>query len=62
MNIGVDDEILAHVDAIAKMNGIGNRSDVVRQAICRWYYSEVEPRLKRANGRATAGRPKSRVR
>lgn len=59
MNVIVDDEILAHVEAIAKMNGIGNRSDVVRQAICRWYYSEVEPRLKRAR---TAGRPKSRVR
>lgn len=62
MNVVVDEEILDKVSKIAQHFGISSRSDVVRQAICRWYYTDIEPRLKRANGGRQVGRPRSRLR
>jgi metal-responsive CopG/Arc/MetJ family transcriptional regulator len=49
MMVLVDDEMLARVDKIAEKFGIGNRSDVVRQAVSRWFY-EVEKIGSRHNG------------
>ena len=42
VHVNFDDEMLARVDKIAKKFGIGNRSDVIRQAVSRWYFDEVE--------------------
>jgi metal-responsive CopG/Arc/MetJ family transcriptional regulator len=56
IHVNVDDEMLARLDRIAEKYGIGNRSDVVRQAISRWYYDEVEV-SHRTNGN---GRKKER--
>lgn len=62
MNVIVDEEILDKIAKIAEQYGISSRSDVVRQAICRWYYADIEPRLKRGTNGRQVGRPRSRLR
>lgn len=57
--VRVDDEMLARIDKIAEKFGVGNRSDVIRQAISRWFY-EVEKIGSRSNGHRTERESRSR--
>lgn len=54
LHVIVDDEMLARIDKIAKKYGLGNKSDVARQAISRWYY-EIEKMELKQNGHRTNG-------